>query len=196
MSVLVSIITISLINIFPFFRDVADQLFFLNKLESGYVGRFVVITSMILGFVVIFLYLFHLFAYYIPTSIIQTSPLLKLIFFRRTIRHDTSMKQASSYKVNRMINNAFKLHKIEDGYKTSLLKFVQDREHETIGGVRWVYKKAWDHTLFMEEGIWMSSRLKGCLMCNFIIVILILLYGIDYLQDIYDPTNDTYDYQV
>ena len=151
---------------------------------------------MLLGFVVVFIYLYHLFAYYIPKNVIQRSPLLKLLFLRRTVRHDTSMKQASSYKVNRMINNAFKLHNIEDGYKTSLLKFVQDREHETIGGVMWVYKKAVDHTLFMEEGIWMSSRLKGCLLCNFTVVILILLYGIDTLNDIYDPNNKSYDYQV
>ena len=41
----------------------------------------------------------------------------------------------------------------------------------------------------------MLSRLKGYLICNFTIAIIISLYGIDYLQGVYDPTNGTWDYQ-
>ena len=198
-STLGAILTITLVNIVPYFIPVSKEIFFLNKLEQGYVGKFLVLTSMILGIIVIVIYIYHFLVPLIPKHIIHKHYLLELLFVRRSIRHDTSIKQSASFKVNRMISNAFKLHRIEDGYKTSLLKFVQNKEHEMIGGLKWVYKKAWDHSLFTEEGIWLSSRLKGCLMCNSIIVILILLYDIDFLNDIYDPLydplNDSYDYR-
>mmetsp|Transcript_48986 Transcript_48986/g.74023 ORF Transcript_48986/g.74023 Transcript_48986/m.74023 type:complete len:839 (+) Transcript_48986:156-2672(+) len=101
-------------------------------------------------------------------------------------RDERHFKQAAVFKVNRMMDNAFKLHtKDKPGGPTSthdlaLLNFnkISDKT-EPAPGFFWVWKSFFNDDLWVKEGIWIHTRLlAGMLGQIFVVILIVALYSV------------------
>jgi hypothetical protein len=78
------------------------------------------------------------------------------------------VKLAGTYKLNKLVANARKLHfiktsqeaTIRDTIKSSLLNYeVYGETEEACGGLQWAWRGLWTRDLFQKEGFWLHSRL-------------------------------------
>ena len=81
----------------------------------------------------------------------------------------------ASFKVSRMLQNAFAIIHLTDGKKidhSSLAAFYQnEQEQQEVGGHLWVWKRMRNGVLYHEEGISFSIRLLAANIMQFMIII-------------------------
>jgi len=105
----------------------------------------------------------------IPKSFLDNHPGIQQILGSGSLFMERNMKQAASWKINRMINNALEIHDAaveednsngkESMYGRALLNYskISDATEET-GGHWWTWNGLRTGRLFEEEGIWLSNR--------------------------------------
>lgn len=105
----------------------------------------------------------------LPKSFLNKYPGLQQVLASGSLFMERNMKQAATYKVNRMIMNAFDIHDAaaqeddssgkESMYGRALLSYskICDKVEE-IGGHWWTWNGLRTGRLFEEEGIWLSNR--------------------------------------
>lgn len=89
-----------------------------------------------------------------------------------TVRQETAGKRAASFRMKHLIDNALSV--IYDSSlrssneaatkESSILErfLLLPKKVEPVGGVIWAWKKIWDGSIFVEEGVWMNARLLAC----------------------------------
>ena len=94
-------------------------------------------------------------------------------------------KSAATFKIDRLINNALKLHKkSDDDSKYTLTESEVMREYILRGttyekdaaSFLWTWKNIWSRSLFMQEGIWFHSRLLVGQVTMSLVTVLLLSY--------------------
>ena len=100
-------------------------------------------------------------------------------------KSEVDLKNATSFKLNRMVENAMDIHKADDNQNVvktcfghGLQVFSKFNKVETIGGFVWYWKKLLSGELFRQEGLWYSSRLIAANISQYIVVLYIVLSGI------------------
>lgn len=133
--------------------------------------------SSFIGIVLILLQGSNIVRYIVPDSRLTRSKILTTLLRGSSVRNEFGMKQATIFKVNQMVNNAFELHEIgqpdksksnvnndhdneegEDAAATNgvgLLNFTKVTEkRESCGGFLWAWKMCFSDDLIEQEGIW------------------------------------------
>jgi hypothetical protein len=89
-----------------------------------------------------------------------------------TMRQETAGKRAASYRMKHLIDNALSVicdpslrSSSEMATKEiSILErfLLQPKKFEPVGGLIWAWKRIWNGSMFVEEGIWLNARLLAC----------------------------------
>lgn len=125
----------------------------------------------------------RIFAIFFP----KQERLMRLLdFLSNAGRYESSMKQACSLKIEKMINDAYSLHatsqeETRENQSVALLNYTKESEKkETYGGFFW----CWKHFLLGKslaiEGIWVHSRMitmntaQFCLAISYTVAIIII----------------------
>ena len=125
----------------------------------------------------------NIFKRFVPEIKLQENQILGLMFKGSEAKAERMMKQASAFKINKMISNAYELHfndvnneskRLLESYKqgsvrvnteesthaNALLNFTNGKnEKELVGGFFWVWKQLLSGDLYDSHGIWIHSRL-------------------------------------
>lgn len=101
---------------------------------------------------------------------------------------EAKVKKASSYKVNRLIRNAYSVHKnsltgisgeSETTFGRALLAFSKNAENrEELGGLLWMWQKLIKLEIFEEEGCWLTTHLLAGNLAQFTICLFIASFFI------------------
>lgn len=146
-------------------------------------------VSFALGCVLLLLLLIDLLVKVFPTTArFGRNSFAAILFTAGGYRAESYHKQAASWKVDKMVNNALIMHSdssaanssskpvitsglTESAHVKALLKYqLQESETEVVGGVFWAWGKIFNGTLFFEEGVWIHSRILACNMAQLLVV--------------------------
>mmetsp|Transcript_21580 Transcript_21580/g.38070 ORF Transcript_21580/g.38070 Transcript_21580/m.38070 type:complete len:1026 (-) Transcript_21580:193-3270(-) len=134
---------------------------------------FLIYVMVVFGILLLLLALQNFIERIIPARYLDTMPFLKKIISSGTVKMESYMKQASSFKMNQMIRNARAIHAVaefehgadsssskESSYGRALLAFNKKAETlEEVGGCCWTWKRMWNRKLYTEDGIWLNNRM-------------------------------------
>eukprot|EP00804_Cyclotella_cryptica_P012970 CCRYP_002307-RC/>CCRYP_002307-RC protein AED:0.22 eAED:0.22 QI:0/0.87/0.82/1/0.81/0.82/17/751/915 len=121
----------------------------------------------------------------IPVKFLEKYKGLQQVLASGSLFMERNMKQAATFKVNRMIRNALEIHDAaaqetsalgkESAYGRALLTYSKIADAtEEIGGYWWMWNGLRTGRLFEEEGIWLSNRvMQGNLGQLFLCLVLI-----------------------
>ena len=128
--------------------------------------KFLVYIMVAFGALLLLLAVQNLLDRFIPARRVDKSYILKRGLTSGTVKMERNMKQAASFKINKMIRNSLAIHAAaefehgstaekESSYGRALLTFVKKADDlEEIGGICWAWKRLWNRKLFTEDGIW------------------------------------------
>mmetsp|Transcript_10121 Transcript_10121/g.14728 ORF Transcript_10121/g.14728 Transcript_10121/m.14728 type:complete len:1032 (-) Transcript_10121:116-3211(-) len=129
-------------------------------------------VNLFIGILLLIIQICNLVRFCIPDDQLKGSKFLTLILRGTGVRGEFGIKKASAFKVDKMIQNAYKLHACtsastegdaeENSSRTNaLLNYNKEIEkRETSGGFLWAWKSYWSGELLDKEGIWTHTRLQ------------------------------------
>ena len=139
-----------------------------NLNYATYFGHYL---SIGLGFLAIGLQLKNILRIVSIRNIGKTKHQNSILFSNRTVAAEAKLKQASSRKINSLVNNAMEIHKRAREHSFDPDKDLRRRAMKTFRAcsaesekatktisVLWTLKKILSGDLLAEEGIWISSR--------------------------------------
>ena len=122
----------------------------------------------------------------VPRSLWDKFSSLRKLLIPGTIQMEAKIKKASSYKLNRLIRNAYLIHKhssvatsgeTETLFGRALLTFSKKTENrEELGGLLWMWRKLYNLEIFEEEGCWLTSHLLAGNLAQFTICLFIISF--------------------
>ncbi|KAL7521007.1 hypothetical protein ACHAWX_005701 [Stephanocyclus meneghinianus] len=144
----------------------------------------------------------------IPVKFLEKNRGLQQVLASGSLFMERNMKQAATFKVNRMIRNALAIHDAaaqekaalgkESSYGRALLTYSKIADAtEEIGGYWWMWNGLRTGQLFEEEGIWLSNRvMQGNLgqlfLCLVLIPIIIMMS--EAVNDFYKLMNALFEF--
>ena len=150
----VSLMTIILFSIITFFVNIDTYHFSTIKNWNNPMKSFGYILSFMLGWVLIVMRV-----------------RLALGSNDATTAGETCLKEAATYKINKMIHDAHMLQSnisaLSKSVHASDATFLEYEKHRhnnkrIVGGMRWTVENLYHGHIFREEGIWISSRIISC----------------------------------
>jgi len=139
-----------------------------NLNYATYFGHYL---SIALGFLAIGLQLKNILRIASMRNIGKTKHQYSILFTNRTVAAEAKLKQASSRKINSLVNNAMEIHKRARKHSFDPDKDLRRRAMKTFRAcsaesekttkkisVFWTLKRILSGELLAEEGIWISSR--------------------------------------
>jgi cytochrome c-type biogenesis protein CcmE len=151
----------------------------------------------------------------LPKKWLQSRSYLRFLVTPAGIRQEAMMKKAAAVRMSKVLDNALALcgpnenvspAKSEPGQssragKTSTLPtlerfYMQPNQAETIGGVLWAWRRIFNGSMFVEEGIFLSGRVLTCNLAQFLVLGFIIFFT-RYLyrlqsQFFYTPEEEQY----
>jgi hypothetical protein len=104
-----------------------------------------------------------------PSRWLDNKGLVQRFVLPGTVRQEAAGKRAASFRMKHLIDNALTVGSLGSSSEmatkeTSILErfLLLPKKFETVGGVIWAWKKIWNGSMFVEEGIWMNARLLAC----------------------------------
>lgn len=103
----------------------------------------------------------------IPQKLWERYAFLRRFLTSGVIQMEAKAKKASSYKLNRLISNAYAMHdnslgiagNSETTFGRALMCFSKSYDSmESVGGPFWMWKKIVKQEIFEEEGVWLTSK--------------------------------------
>ena len=168
-TVIVGVCAVVTFILIPFFTTFSLRIISTEK-ESEIVKQMLYHLSVICGLVLLVDLVINIFERVLPTN----SLLLKFVrkYSYPNIHLESSVKQAASHKMNRLVRNACEVHKVaeQDGgiaqglsetkYGIAMLAYSKlcDKKEE-VEGFKQVWSRIWNGDLFNQDGIWLSTHL-------------------------------------
>lgn len=119
------------------------------------------VTSTI-GIVLLLLQFANLVRFIIPDSKLTKSKAMTTLLRGTGVRSEFGLKQASIFKVHRLVRNAYELHQMDRindmrlAKEAALLNFTTEtKKSEKCGGLIWAWKLFLSGKLIENEGIWL-----------------------------------------
>lgn len=142
-------------------------------------------ASLALGFAAVAYKLFDFVGLCIPRLVLQSRPFLAWLFTPRTFIAEKALKEAASYKMNKLVANALQIQNVNEResvvdthYGQALLAFAKlGEKYERIGGFKWAWQQIFSGDLFRKEGVWLSARLLAGNTSMIIVAIWVLISG-------------------
>lgn len=182
----------------PAFTEI-DALFFYTRFEDNIYDqtmRWILILS---GALLSVIQIQHLLVLLIPEGTMSRKAQLSALIHEGSVQAEFRIKQASVSKVNRMVRNAYDLHrhneqsserqkiqesltasnKMKSSQDVALLNYTEiSEETEEYGGFIWGWKTFLTGDLQAEEGVWLHSRLIAANAAQFLLCfVLIVLFA-------------------
>lgn len=136
-------------------------------------------------------------AIFVSKQWLTESAIISALFTPAGLRAESAQKKASSFKISKMLENALSLHFKTDSFTLSRMNPIhesrtsarfemslnamsnfhaQELLTEKVGGVFWAWKKIMNGSIFVEEGVWLHSRLiVGNLLQLMVFIIVVFL---------------------
>jgi hypothetical protein len=170
----------------PFFYRDYDQDYSEIQLPQEYL----MYSTAVLGSAAALLTIWNVITLLIPTAS-RLWKWLECIVIPEGIHTESNIKQAASYKINTMVNNALEVHRVKKQetvvpthFGQALLNFAEATpKFEQVGGMSWLLKSMRDRSLFRQEGVLLSGRLVSTNLTQAVITIFILFFGIVLIQN-------------
>jgi hypothetical protein len=203
---LVGMVTIVLVTIIAFSFNVETVFFHTGKISKRNVWAFLI--SLALGAILLIFQILII----IRLTITKRMMLTRLKGLQRFLTpgmayKELRTKQAATFKINKLLENAFNLHELKGHQKSlrgshhsearmschgqALMNFTS-RSHlkETVGGFGWAWKRFFNSAICTEDGVWFHTRLFACNFSQFLVLGIVacfmafsFIYGTKYLDE-------------
>jgi len=197
----VGICAILLFNVLPFFFEVSAGVVTTEKSTEG-IRPVLYYLTVICGFILLIDPVMNTIQRLLPKSSL-------LVFVKKHMdntRLEAEVKRAASFKLNRLVRNAYDVHKVaeQDGgiaqgletrYGIAMLAFakVSDQKEE-LDGFKQTWSRIWSRALFNDEGIWLTTHvLSGNLAQVIVCVLLAALFPTVYSSELFQQGLDYLD---
>ena len=131
---------------------------------------FVTLTSYILVACLLFCQITNIIRFSISNEKLITSKFLSGLVRGSYVKSEVGLKQAASYKVHKLVKNAYDLHKDEAGgfshennntsHALALMNFTKTSEEtESCGGILWAWKGFITRSLLHKEGMLVRTKI-------------------------------------
>lgn len=153
------------------------------------------LLSLVLGLVLLISQVVDIVSIFAPEKWFQQGGgFLQALVTPGCVRQDRASKKAASYRISQMLNNSLVVCEDDKtattqissrgiglGKKESNLSPMErflllPKETETVGGIIWAWKKIWDGSIFVEEGVWLNGRLLACNFAQLTVVGIIIFF--------------------
>lgn len=144
------------------------------------------VFALIIGLALLLTLVVDLVLLLIPPRVVESVNFLKALVLPGGLKAEGAQKQASHVKMTKMVHNALAVHTDaerrsksgelddKDFHKKELkvmLSYQRGKDaKEQVGGILWTWRKAFDGSLFSEEGVWFHSRLMAIGLSQFLVV--------------------------
>mmetsp|Transcript_11241 Transcript_11241/g.13739 ORF Transcript_11241/g.13739 Transcript_11241/m.13739 type:complete len:1052 (-) Transcript_11241:209-3364(-) len=194
--------------------------FFSNIRPKTMSNTLTTIAHMVCGGFLIFDNILCLTEKYCSDDLLNNNKFLGYIMKGSQVSMESQMKQAATFKVNKMIKNAYKLHKPreddnaaslalkesilhaskrnigeESTHSSALLNYTNDQtKTELAGGFLWAWKECFSGDLLDREGIWIHTRIVAANVVQ-IVTLVMLIFVIIFLfpplvKELYPPESE------
>ena len=160
--------------------------------EDIYGGSY--LLSLTLGCILLAILVIDLIRSVLPQGLLDTAPFVRSLVTPASVKAEASQKKASFQKVSRMVQNALAVHSTANAsHRTASMKLSksshesfgsddnsqfqamlafqsQASDTEEVGGLLWTWKQIFSGSLFLEEGVWIHSRLLAITMAQVLVV--------------------------
>ena len=163
------------------------------EVTGGFI--YIDIVTAFFGICALYCHLQHILKYVVPENVRKNNPTFEALITPGSLKNDSNIKMASSYKINKMIKNALDLsrnHNTPDNvmdtyYGNALLAFSKLGEKtETTGGFFWVLRNIRNRSLFRNEGITLSVKTLSDNLTLYAISIFLLWTSFLFTKNTYD----------
>lgn len=148
-------------NVTVFFAD--------TNTDGSSVDNFLTVLTLILGTILICFQIKALLLAVLPLDWYENIPMIQRLLISGMAKAELKTKQAATWKIEKMVQNAQQLHDFEWASNSSRSRSTHGRamlaynattdKREVCGGILWTFRKLWDGTLSSQEGVWLHARL-------------------------------------
>jgi len=116
---------------------------------------------------------------------VRESVFMSKYFTTSAVRGSAREKKAATRKLNQMLENAHTLNPTSASKEETMMNFVlRGESFENIGGLFWTWKRLFTRKLFVEDGVWIMSRLIIIQVIQFFLIVFYAYSGVLIVQEV------------
>jgi hypothetical protein len=158
-----------------------------SKEELTAAAMFIQYASFIVGAICCAFHMLHIWQLVVPDTWTRNMPHLSNFLNPSSLLAEYNMKQACSYKLNKLTENALSIMRhdadrdavVKTNFSRGLYAFLNyGITYEPAGGFCWTIKNFFSKVLYKTEGVWYSARLVSANICQYTVALYMLFGGI------------------